>query len=43
MNILPIYANYISAKHIDENGGLNMNNYEKRSQRLYEVILLVCR
>lgn len=39
MNILPIYANYISAKHMAENGGLNINNYEKRSKRLYEVII----
>lgn len=39
MNILPIYANYISAKHMAENGGLNINNYEKRSKRLYEVNL----
>ncbi len=37
MNILPIYSNYISCKHIWENGGLNINDYEGRSKRLYEV------
>lgn len=38
MNILPIYSNYIITKHVKENGGLKVNDYEKRSKRLYEVI-----
>jgi hypothetical protein len=37
MNILPVYAHYMGVKHYSENGGLHMNNYEKRSKRMYEV------
>jgi hypothetical protein len=38
MNILPIYTNYIVTKNVEANGGVNANNYIKRSERLYEVL-----
>lgn len=43
MNILPIYSSYVSMRHIEQNGGLHMNNYKKRSKRLYEVRLALAR
>ncbi len=43
MNILPIYSHYVAVKHYAQHGGLHMNNYEKRSKRMYEVKVVRCR
>jgi phosphoserine aminotransferase len=40
MNIIPVFSNYVMSKHIRENGGVNMNQYQKRSQRLYDVFFI---
>jgi phosphoserine aminotransferase len=38
MNILPIYAHYVITDYVLKNGGLRVNDYDRRSKRLYEVI-----
>lgn len=40
MNILPVFSNYISTKHIRENGGVNMHDYQGRADKLYDVTLM---
>lgn len=37
MNITSLYAHHVFTKHVAENGGLDYNNYEKRSKRIYDV------